>query len=243
MERTKHFTLIFIALVSFLKVYSTNNATIFDAYVYNKMPQWKETIDQMQQQTLKGEQLSELVNYQYGYIAWCLGTERKSEAEKYLDMAEKNIDFLAKTNFDPATTNAYRSAFLGFRIALSKIKAPILGPESINVAKTALEQNPDSWIANVQHANIQFYMPSVFGGSKTEAIEYYLKALRLMERQKLTTQNWNYLNLLVVIAEAYYRLENYSTAKHYLEIALKVEPNFTWVKNELYPKVLKTNTN
>ena len=41
--------------------------------------------------------LLELVNYQYGYVAWCIGNNKNDEAKKYLDQAEKNIAHYAGT--------------------------------------------------------------------------------------------------------------------------------------------------
>ena len=79
----------------------------------------------------------------------------------------------------------------------------------------------------------------MFGGSKTKAIHYYLKAQEIMENSpKYTTKNWNYLNLLVTIAQAYQKTDNLNKAKAYYEKILNIEPEFAWVKNELYPQLL-----
>jgi len=52
-------------------------------------------------------------------------------------------------------------------------------------------------------------------------------------------KNWNYLNLLTVIATAYYEYNQQDKALTYLQKALKTEPEFQWVKKELYPKFSK----
>jgi hypothetical protein len=42
-----------------------------------------------------------------------------------------------------------------------------------------------------------------------------------------------------MIATTYEELKLYPSAKHYLEKILKIEPDYKWVKDELYPKLLK----
>ena len=56
--------------------------------------------------------------------------------------------------------------------------------------------------------------------------------------ENFAQQNWNYLSLLTSIAKAYEVTGRKAMAKLYYEKILKIEPNFMWVKNELYPKIL-----
>jgi hypothetical protein len=56
-------------------------------------------------------------------------------------------------------------------------------------------------------------------------------------------EDWNYLNLLTVIAQTYSYLKDYKLSKQYLEKILIIEPRFTWVKNELYPELIKKMNN
>jgi tetratricopeptide (TPR) repeat protein len=82
-------------------------------------------------------------------------------------------------------------------------------------------------------------MPPIFGGSKKEALDYYLKAQKIMEKDATDiVENWNYLNLLISIAQSYYYLDDYLTSIKYLKKIMKIEPGFNYVKNELYPQVL-----
>jgi tetratricopeptide (TPR) repeat protein len=92
----------------------------------------------------------------------------------------------------------------------------------------------------IQNGNSQFYMPPVFGGSKTEAVAHFKKAEILMESNKAQLVNdWNYLSLLALIGQSYFAMEDYKNAKIYYEKALNVEPNFLYVKNELLPELIK----
>jgi tetratricopeptide (TPR) repeat protein len=204
------------------------------------MDRWKEHIDKMDAVSLKSNNLMlELVNYQYGYIAWCIGNNKEDDAKKYLDKAEANLLILSEDNQNVSMVNAYKAAFYGYRIGLNKILAPILGRKSIDCAKIAMVADKENPFAYVQYGNIQFYMPAVFGGSKKEGLAFYKRAEELMEKNKdYTVGNWNYLSLLTVIAQSYSYLGDYDSAIDYLEKILKIEPEFDWVKNELYPQVL-----
>ena len=100
------------------------------------MNKWKSTIDKMQEQEKKpNEFLLELINYQYGYIGWCLGNNEKKQAKIYLKLSEENVENLEKTSLYPSYVNAYKSAFYGYAIGINKLKAPFIGPKSINAAR------------------------------------------------------------------------------------------------------------
>ena len=184
------------------------------------MDRWKNVIDRMDAIPEKSsELLLELVNYQYGYIGYCIGFDMKDVAKEYLRAGLSNIEILENRNFNPAVINAYKSAFYGFRIGLNPITAPVNGLKSINHAKTALELDPEYYLGYVQQGNIQFYMPAAFGGSKKEALEYYLKARQLIEKDpEAVTGDWNYMSLLILIGQTYTYLEDFNSAKKILSI-------------------------
>lgn len=54
----------------------------------------------------------------------------------------------------------------------------------------------------------------------------------------LTKRNWNYLSLLVTIAQSHTYLREYEKAKAVYENIMKLEPGFLYVKNDLYPELL-----
>lgn len=239
MEAAKY--IIIILLIVHAGTVTSGNqykADIYNAYITNNMNRWKEIIDTMELAKVNSEDfLTELVNYQYGYVAWCIGNEQSSSARQYLSLAEKNLELLSK-HASASIVNAYRSAFYGFKIGLNKLRAPVYGPRSIRFARLAIEEDEMNPMGYIQYANAQFYMPPIFGGSKTEAIIYYKKAQELMEQKESQIENdWNYLNLLTVIAQAYESTGQYNQALQYYEKILMTEPGFEWVKDELYPKL------
>lgn len=220
---------------------ASNKEKIYQAYISNRMDMWENVIDSMEQnKTENVDYLSELLNYQYGYIGFCLAEDDDKKAKHYLDLAENNLNILENKNFDPALVNAYKAAFWGFKIGLSPIKAPIFGRRCIKNADRALELNDKLPFAHVQYGNAYFYMPAIFGGSKEVAIEHFLLAIELMEASPEEIKNdWNYLSLLSLTGQSYVEFNELQKAQVIYEKALRFEPNFKWIKDELYPD-LKT---
>jgi tetratricopeptide (TPR) repeat protein len=214
---------------------------IYDAYISNNMPMWRNIIDEMENSKSKDKVfLMELINFQYGYIGYCIGAGKMDEAEKYLDLAENNLEKSDKLGAESSQISAYKSAFYGYEIGINKMKAPFIGPKSVKYSKLSMEQNPQNPMGYIQYGNSQFYMPPVFGGSKSEAIEYFKKAEKLMEKDKVKIENnWNYLSLLALIGQSYFAMDDYKNAKIYYEKALAVESNFLYVKNELLPDLIE----
>lgn len=231
-----------VFLMSFLlKVHGNDKLKIYNAYVHNDMKAWKHVIDSMQKEKKKSNaKLLTLVNYQYGYIGWCIGLNNDKEAEAYISVVENNLALLEKNNYRLSMVYAYKSALYGYKIGLSPIRAPYYGPRSIQYAKNSLQLDNENYFAMVQAGNIHYYMPRIFGGSVNEAIRYFLKAKTIMEKDNAEIhQNWNYLHLLTLIAQAYSKADDYQTAKRYYDFILKIEPEFQWIKDELYDDLLK----
>jgi len=218
-----------------------NKDDIYNCYVNNRMPVWKSLIDQLNNKSDKSnELLLELINYQYGYIGWCLERDRKDEALDYLKLADVNVKRLESAKFELSLINAYKAAFYGYHIALSKFSAPFIGPKSSDCAKLAVQLDPNQPFGYIQLGNVKLHSPSLMGGSKSEALVYYLKARTMMEKNGAQIRgDWNYLSLLVTIARAYVATNDLEKAKLMYEEILKFEPGFIWVRDDLYPQLLK----
>jgi tetratricopeptide (TPR) repeat protein len=241
MERSYHFLVFIFMFSGSIHAPATNKSDIYQAYINGDMTRWKKVMDTMEQQNGKSNAfIMELINYQYGYIAWCIGNNKVKIAGEYLSLAEKNIKILEKQGYQISMVNAYKSAFYGYRIGLNKTKALFIGPKSMGCAHSAIKQDPENPFGYIQYGNIQYYIPAIFGGSVKVAVEYYLKALKLMEsNEEQIKEDWNYLSLMTSIARAYTEMKDFPSAKTVYEKILKIEPRFIWVKDELYPQLLK----
>ncbi|HPE39641.1 MAG TPA: tetratricopeptide repeat protein [Bacteroidales bacterium] len=205
------------------------------------MATWKVTMDQMLHvKTQTTDFKFELLNYLYGYIGWCIGNERKPEARKYLDIAENMALELEQKKQNLSLVNAYQGAFNGYNIALAPYKVIFFGSRSIKHVEKAIQLDKKNYFGYLQMGNIEYYKPPRFGGDKYKSINYYGQAKALIENDYFKSKNdWNYLNILVSIAKSYTALGKYEEAKKYYEATLKIEPQFTWVKNNLLPELNK----
>jgi len=240
MERKKYLFII-VLLFFAVSVFSQTDykSLIYDSYINGKMNVWKSVIDRMEKKKIISESyLLELVEFQYGYIAWCLGNDKKSEAEDYLQIATENLNKAEEIGANKAIVLSYKSAFVGFEIAISPPKAPFIGKKSLNYSKDAIKENSNIPIVLINYGNVLFHTPGFYGGDKNEAINMFLDAKKKLESGSYNLKkDWLYLNLFTLIGKAYEDIEKPEKAKYYYEFALKIEPNFQYVKEDLLPQL------
>lgn len=181
----------------------------------------------------------ELISYYYGYIGYLLGVKNYEKAAINIDKGDKLIADVLKQAPKNATAFAFKGSFIGFRIGMSKFKAITLGPESSKSIAHALQLEPGNIQAHVDKANALYHTPGLFGGDKKQSLKLFLKASTLLEKSKQTDNNWFYLNVLTLTAKNYESLEQWQNAKAIYEKIMRFSPDYKWVKNELYPTLLK----
>ncbi len=214
---------------------------IYRAYVYNNMTLWESTLSTMEfelERRPSEELMYDVLLAQYGLIGYYLGTDENNKARRTLDKAESLLDrFDASTGSD-SRGKLFRSAFLAFRIGLRSWQAVTLGPRSQRLIDEALEMDPGYPMGWIEKGNLMFFAPPIFGGSKTESIQYYSRAVEILEGDMPNNLRWIYLSTLVSLANAYEKTDQLDHAIRVLEKALEFEPDFMWVKEEMMPEFL-----
>lgn len=215
-------------------------SAIYQAYLLEHMDTWKALMVQMEEEyvrTKDPELLYELLEAEYGYMGWLTSWKRKDEAEEVLKSAERHMSLLKDRGLEDARVLCIKSAFYGYQIMLDPLKAPSLGKKSIKANEQAMKLDPNEPHVWLQKANIDYYQPRVFGGSKKRAVPSYEKALQLFESSpEGTRENWVYLNCMAGLGIAYENTRKYSEAGSVYRKLLELEPTFKWVKEDLYPK-------
>ncbi len=218
---------------------------IYDSFLEGRMDKWGETITAYDIGPDDYKEIWSLYHVtlaQYGYIAYNLGLEEKDKAEKMLEKAEENVDYMLNKYPSWSEVHALKGALFGFRIALNPMKSVYLGRKSLNSIKKALELDEDDPAGWVESGNAWYYMPDMFGGSPEKALGKYTKAVELFEaNQQKLKYNWLYLNTLTLVAKCYEDMEEYDMADLTYQKILLIEPDFSWVKDELYPKFKERN--
>ena len=237
----KYYSILVLLLMSLSINAANDKTTIYNAFITGNMAEWKTTMTDIESRKLtSASNKLELVNCYYGYIGYSLGVKNKKEAAKYVEKMETILDELTKSNPKLADVYAYKAALIGFKIGLSPYKAPFIGKSSGENAKKALAIDPNNIQGNIEQANVLYYSPAAFGGDKTKAKEYYKKAVSLFEDNPASLpQNWLYLSLLTKIAQIQEDEKDFKGAKQTYDKILSIEPNYSFVKNELLPDLKK----
>lgn len=248
MKRQKYIrsiTIVWIILsgLGLLHAQESPSERVYQAYISDQMDAWDRVIVQLRNRkaSLSDTQLGELINYYYGYTGWAIGEGHNKKATQYILEAEDIIKQLSVKYPARPDLSAYKGAFIAYRIGMKPIRAPFLGPESMNNINHAIETGPDSPHAWIEKGNALFYMPTVFGGSKQKALEAFKRAIQLMEEDsEYIHHNWMYLNVLMILGQSYEKINNLQMAKITYEKVLRIEPNFVYMRDELYPSFLKS---
>jgi tetratricopeptide (TPR) repeat protein len=247
MESTK-FTLksLFISLFLFTlapEIYSESpyKRNFYNTFINREMYKWGNIIYNMEngKPISTVDQKLELINYYYGYIGYLIGKKQYDTAGNMINKGEKLIYQVLQVSPKNSTAYAFKGSFLGFRMGISKLKTISLSRESLADINKAYDLDPQNVQALIDKGNILYYSPRFFGGDKEEALQYYLKGCRIMEKNKNTELNWVYLNLLTTIALTYDKTDNTEEAKRICEKILRKEPDYLWVRDVLYPRLLK----
>lgn len=240
--------LIFILMVSFtglgISLAQQNpKDRIYQAFISDQMDDWDQVIVELysRKSSLSDAQLAELVNFYYGYSGWLMEDGPKKKSKQYIEEADEIIDYLLAKYPDESDWYAYKAAFYAYKLGLNPIKAPFLGGKSMENIDLAILNGPESPQGWIEKGNALFYMPKAFGGDKEKAIEAFYKAIVFMEKQPATLfHNWIYLSTLMKLGQAYEKTEDFKMAKITYDKLLLIEPNFSYVRDELYPAFIKS---
>lgn len=216
-----------------------NHELLYNAYLSNDFEIWKTAIDEAHTSKMTIKQLEELVNYEYGYIGFCLDSKQTTEAQRMMTSIEKHVTTLENHHYQPAIVAMYRSALCAFKIKENKWQLIPLGKQSIEYAELAYEKDPKHPLIVSMKGNIDFFRPALLGGSKKNALYNYEKATELFENQNQTTFNWNYLANLLSMAQAYEKTGNLKKADLICKKILQIAPNFKYLNEVYYPQLLE----
>jgi len=220
-----------------------SNSKIYSGYISGDMNFWKNAMIEVEEAYSKTSDpchLFTLIEARYGYIGYLFGTGSKSDVKPVVDTFEIDLEALAAFPQYRAETEAFRVALLGFRMGLNPARAISLGPKALKQLDIAMEVGSNSAAVWIEKANSEANMPAFAGGSKTKAVESFKEALRLFESDPdLSAFNWRYLNTIVLLGQTYEKLDDYREAREAYRKALKREPSFSWVRDELLPAIEK----
>lgn len=220
-----------------------SSCTIYRGYISGNMKMWKKGMVELVGQYRRDPNsctLYTLAEARYGYIGYLLGINQKDVARPVIDTFATEVEQLAAYPEYRAETEAFRVALLGFRMGLNPARAVTLGPKALKQLEKAMGAGKDSPAVWIEKANSEAHMPAFAGGSKEKAAESFREALRLYETGgNVTPCHWRYLNTIVLSGQLLERMGDYRGAVEAYQRALRREPDFQWVKDELLPEAEK----
>ncbi|MFC2152854.1 tetratricopeptide repeat protein [Bacteroidota bacterium] len=218
---------------------------LYDAYISGNNSLWLDVMVDLEESYKISKNvftLHELAKSQYGYMGFLIDRREFEKAKLILPDTEKHINNLLDYNDDWADVHGLKAGIYGFKIILYPNYVILNGPKGkgyLNKAKSLNEITPS---VLVEMANYKYHTPSILGGDIDEAIQYYQYAIKLFELTKQSKNNWQYINTTVWLAISLDKIGKSSEAKKVLQKLLVQEPDFDWVKNDLYPKILRNES-
>jgi tetratricopeptide (TPR) repeat protein len=240
-------TLIFLSLLfSFnaLNAQDELNKLLYRAYLVNNSSTQAELkqAETEYRAIVKADPKNTDKRYTLGLIQWSLlnasmRTQDETLFDEYYDPLIDNLDELLVINSKHAEALALQSSAYGLKISYSPMQGMFLGPKSSGIIEKAKKLNPNAALVWKIYAGSKLFTPEMWGGDVKEAIKAFETAVKLYEsKPELLKDNWQYLDALAFLGQAYVKDEQAKKAIGIYEKALQVEPEFNYVKKSLLPK-------
>ena len=210
---------------------------MYHAYLTEDMPYWQQYLDQTDWSTLDQEEKLRYLNYEYGWIGAVVDTKPKNIRE-YVDAFLAHIEEM--TPLLPAGTRlTYMSSYWAFRAKLNDWAYAKFGLRAKNIAEEAVQADPEDPLAVTLVGCVDFYAPSIFGGSKPRALKAFYKAVDLFRQNGDTVLNWNYASAQLQLMMCLSKTKNYTDAKMLADSVLQQNPDFRFVREVFLPELQK----
>lgn len=191
-----------------------------------------------------GDEYEALVQYYLGYADYRLGVVvyrmDKEKAIVYLDSAVEHLERAIERKTDFAEAHALLSSCCGIKISFAPFKAIVLGPRSGRAMQKAKDLSPGNPRVALLDAIGTYNTPALFGGGKEKGLEALKKAAELFERWTKADSlqpDWGAAEVHAWIGIAYVDRHETILARKAFENALRIDPDYGWVKHELLPRV------
>ncbi len=233
------FPLLFIIISSGVDINCINYRSLVKTYADGSWVSWSTEIAKAEKsQHIETESKLVLINLYFGYVGHLIDSEKWDLVFENIHKAEKLLREILTVEPSNVTAISYKGAFMGFRVATNRLKYLATALEGLSLMYKAYDMDKNNLIAMLNKASALYFLPAVFGGNKIESIRLLNGARMLMEKSGDTTDNWMYYYTLIFIGRSNEKTGRLTEAKLAFEKVLHLEPEFKWVKNDLYPEVL-----
>jgi tetratricopeptide (TPR) repeat protein len=194
-------------------------SVLFQAYMHEDMSVWKAHIDTVSD-----------LSIEYGYCAAVMA-EDKSAATPYVHRFREHVE-AQRAALPVGHYEMYMSAVYVYELRLHESFHPA---RSLSLARKAVELAPDDPLTLTYCGTALFYAPPPFG-SKKEALELFLRAEKLFDKEEWYECWWRPAALMY-IAQCYDKQGNYAEAIRYAQALLKEYPEYRYIRDTFLPQV------
>lgn len=231
MERKKNIgvtlLLLWLTMAQFPASGNTSGCFFLEGYAKGNIENWEQEIRKLESLSNSTYEIRmEALLARYGFMGYLLGSRQNTRARKFLDETEKLVTNYQKERPNDARLMAVSAALVGFRIGLSPLRAPILGPKNVEAWEAAIKSNPNEPLGYIEKGNSLFYRPALFGGNKDEAEAAFRMALQLIRPDSC---NWIYRFAQVRLYEACKANGKKEEAENLRRSLQKQPGDFRWI--------------
>lgn len=220
---------------------------LYKAYLTRDFPLYKQALESAKSELSKKPADKQLqFNYAmtgFALLSGTMGDQDEDMYDQYEAAIDEKLEALVEVEKKWGEPKALLAAKYGLDMGYSPMKGMYLGAKSNSLIEKAIQEAPTSALVWKVQANSKFFTPEMFGGDLAEAIKAYEKAIGLYESTSTTKKNWMYIDALAFLGQAYSKNNEVSKAIATYEKALKIEPDFGWVKFLLLPKAQEKLSN
>ncbi len=240
----KHFHPLVIVFLSFTALgQDATDELMYKAYLSNDRATdlWKKAIAD-RQASFKADPTNIHAQFnvalaQFGLLSSTMRYKDEDLFDEYYDATEENLESIIEVNKQWGDPQALLSAVYGLKMGYSPMQGMFLGSKSNGLTEKAKKLAPASPLVWKVFANSKYFTPEMWGGDLEMAIDGYEKCVKFYESKPDGLKfNWMYLDALAFQGQAYLKNGDTGKAIQTFEKALKVEPDFGWVRGALLPK-------
>ncbi|WP_372770851.1 hypothetical protein [Pseudoalteromonas sp.] len=170
---------------------------------------------------------SALVNYRLAIAHNIKG--QADAALTFLDNAEAILTH-DELSLDNSEKYALLAQVYGYRISIKPMQGFSLGSKSSNALSTAIETNNNNPRAYLVKAISAYNTPSLFGGSKQQALKALNKALDCYQTDNNHGYQWGLAETYVWRGLTHLALNDSKSAIKDWQTSLEIAPNYAWPK-------------
>ena len=177
-----------------------------------------------------------LMRYTVAYVDWRLSFNPAVDAreqQNLIDEAKTQLEAVTSANGQDAEALALLAVVYGAQIAKKPDLGMTLGPAADELLGRALGLEPNNPRVLLLRGQDVFHTPPEYGGSVREAENFFRKAVQRFDQEPASKPwpNWGRFDAHVWLGQALADRHDKAGAKAEYDLALKIAPNSTWVKD------------